>query len=1211
MKLTSKKSNNINLLLLMLLFLVPNPFILAQYEKTYLSEYWEGTGGVGAIFSNYSSNSSSRNTVIVGHTIENQNYNIIVQKRNRSGNIEWTHTYPGTPVGTPPPPTRSVIDNSVSLTDTVFSKIYVLSTYLDSTTSTSRIMVKRFNTSGYLAWTYTHPLPSNTISELGTGITFNENSIYISGISITDSNMSNFLTLSLNASTGSLNWENQYDYNNLQDYSANISYNSGKVFVTGASQDSTSSLSWSIATVAYDATTGTQNTVSRINNNAISGVNNISDFSIQDNHIYIVGSKIGDGTNLDIAIYKLDSDLNLIWEQFYDFNGLDDHANAIEVNTSGDIYITGYSKKSGVGKEIAILKANSSGTLLWKKEISGAGGQDDEGIKLSLNNNNIFIAASVKNVSNYDYGLYMLSSEGKIKYSTFYDGNGANDFPHDITQDIDGNIIVTGNSNHNITGNKNVTLKYNVYEKEHDFVMVDSIPRYLSGNILIKFKKQYIKTNVIDRINFVSAQLTDFVDSICIEAISSKTGKDWSKLNASKVFRSMTTADSLSITRLGDTIKAIDFWTTLSVDVPNDWAIQPICDSLDSLNQFVEYSSPNYIFEFYSTPNDELYETGQLGLYENPIYPNAHANVENAWDIETGNQNVKVGIIDSDVNWSHIEFNGSISNLPGPDQKIGGGYNYTSSVDLSTAIEFYNPFINHGTLVAGVIGAKRNNFIAPSDTYAEGIAGIAGGDVVNGNIGVQLFPLNVRSYNTIYLSHAIEAIRDGYSDSPHSVSGRNFGLNIINAAWGIAGYPSQGNMAILKDVIKECWQNHCIFVAARGHTSIDPLNDANETNFATYPACFEDNQLICVSSSGTNGELKTEINGAGDWFSLYGRDGELNYTPRCDVDVVAPGTIELISSTSTEYNYETSSNVDAYSTFDRSSASASVVTGIISLMYSQHHPVNGYPNKLVTEDVEEIIQKTANDRGATGFDLMNAHGLIDAFEAVKNVSNPYYVKHLKGAPTEISDGAVTINIQYAPGFTSGSYAATRYKIQFDIDEVLPSGHKIVDWWNVEAFIRRGVNTGTLHTGSNGTIMFQSTPSITNSGETISRTAYTYLYKLNSGPNLWYPKSPDQLKYGFSIHVKKDADVSVPFIEKDNFILFPNPSKNNIKVQSQEAVPIQKIQIFDVSGRLVHDVSYTNTNIEIELDISNFRTGMYYAKILSSSKSVTIPFIKQE
>lgn len=121
-----------------------------------------------------------------------------------------------------------------------------------------------------------------------------------------------------------------------------------------------------------------------------------------------------------------------------------------------------------------------------------------------------------------------------------------------------------------------------------------------------------------------------------------------------------------------------------------------ICNLLKTLDM-IWVSEPHYIYKAIDNwvPNDKDYYD-QWGLH------GTHGiNIEQAWDITRGSLDVKVGIMEDNIDMTHYDLEG----------RVFYG-NFTPSSDANK---------RHGTPIAGVIGAIQNN-----EAGEEGIAGIAG-----------------------------------------------------------------------------------------------------------------------------------------------------------------------------------------------------------------------------------------------------------------------------------------------------------------------------------------------------------------------------------------------------------------------------------------------------------------------------------------------------
>ncbi len=841
------------------------------------------------------------------------------------------------------------------------------------------------------------------------------------------------------------------------------------------------------------------------------------------------------------------------------------------------------------------MKLNNSGTVLWQKEIGGTTGLNDYGEKLIIDSNGkIYVAASVNDGKGQDSRLYCFDGASNMLGSTSFNGsNNLDDIPQIINLDLDNNIIVTATEQINSVSWVTRTIKYKLFERNYQYEYVNGNPSFLKGTILVRFKEDKMKYPAMYARKFHAGLLSDFILDSTILEMYNKTGHDWSKYHTYKVLRNTSPADSLSITRLGGTIKAENLWTYLSIDIPENEDHLAICDSLKTIYGHIDEVELDLLFKLYDVPFDGLYNSGQLGLYPNLIYPDADINLEGAWDIEVGQQFVKVGIIDAAINWTHEEFNNGSSNIPGPNQKIGGGYNY---IQMNNIIpDQFQPY-HHGTSVAGIIGARRNN------NNTTGIAGIAGGDPATGTFGAQLFSLVINDSPTAFVPYntIANAVHDAYSNSTSPTGNNHFGVNIINASWGIGTISSPP--ILLRQEIKECWKNHCIFVAARG-------DHEGDNNVYTYPSCFPDLQLISVIASGNNGFRKNGTsNSNSTWSSNYGI-APSNPHPGCNADFCAPGTPELITTTKP---------FNLYGAFEGTSASAPHITGVAALMYSKHNVSNGYPNNLSTEDIENILQKTAYPKGSPSPNLENGYGLINATEALTQVSDPYYVKHITGNPTYTEEN---INIQiFTPNQPIQYYPfSKKYIVEWDIDFTLPPGHQIIDWWEFEGAMQKGhsivTNGSPVNFGSNP-IETYSTILLNNpiGSNQIHKTAKMATYLLNGSDNnpnndIWYSTPKDELEYYFTVHVLKSADAGLDELKSNSFMLYPNPTDNTINVKNSSNTLILNYDIVDVSGRALI-TKVLNSSAEFSVYLNTLSNGIYYIRLNTETGTESIKFIKK-
>jgi thermitase len=139
----------------------------------------------------------------------------------------------------------------------------------------------------------------------------------------------------------------------------------------------------------------------------------------------------------------------------------------------------------------------------------------------------------------------------------------------------------------------------------------------------------------------------------------------------------------------------------------------------------VEYAQPNFLYQARAAPNDPLF--GQIWGLKNTAQPITNAytqppgsdvpygtnnpgtlgsdiNAEKAWDTITDCSSVVVAVLDTGVNYNHVDLKDNM--WKGPPEYPNHGWNFVDGVDGNN-----NPMdLNgHGTHVAGTIGAVGNN----------------------------------------------------------------------------------------------------------------------------------------------------------------------------------------------------------------------------------------------------------------------------------------------------------------------------------------------------------------------------------------------------------------------------------------------------------------------------------------------------------------------
>lgn len=326
-------------------------------------------------------------------------------------------------------------------------------------------------------------------------------------------------------------------------------------------------------------------------------------------------------------------------------------------------------------------------------------------------------------------------------------------------------------------------------------------------------------------------------------------------------------------------------------------------------NPNVEIVEPNYIYRANRLPNDPslgllwgLRNIGQKDSSNQVGVAGVDIGAEQAWDIETGNPNTLIAVIDTGVDYNHPDLKANVwTNEAEANGKAGVDDDNNGFIDDIHGYDFANndgdPMDDqgHGSHCSGTIAGKGDD--------GAGIVGVAWNAKI---MGVKF--LTAEGSGT--LENALKSI--DYATK--------MGAKIMSNSWG-----GGGASETLKAAIQRSHEAGALFVAAAGNSAMN--NDSSPS----YPASYNVPNVLSVAAIDNKGAIAS--------FSNYGRNS---------VHVGAPG-VNIYSSTG-----------GAYDSWSGTSMACPHVSGIAALVVSHE------PNLTNVEIKERIIATARPIAGLRG-----------------------------------------------------------------------------------------------------------------------------------------------------------------------------------------------------------------------------------------------------
>lgn len=426
----------------------------AQAVKTPFLSFADTTGSQNFFYKSVTKTDGSGNIYVAGATVNGSgNRDLLLAKYNAAGNLQWIEQYDGA---------AHAEDFATALYIDGSGNVFVTGAVTtNTTTSLPDLATIKYNSSGVQQWLSTFD-GSGSSYDAGADITLDgSGNVYVTGGAYNATPNSDIVTLKYNSS-GAQQWANQFDPpTHHDDAGLKLSVSGSTVTVSVGSQSATAAYRFGV--FKYAAATGSI-TGSSLTSTVTTAVNLITDMATDaSGNIFLSGAVPTMSNGYDMYLIKFNSSLAVQWQQTYNgASNLDDVANGIATDASGNLYVSGYVSTASQGKDFVTQKYNSSGSLQWTQSYNSDANGDDAAADITLDNSG--------NV--YSTGYKASDINGADYYTVKYDGSGTriwdiqSDFSHQpdmamgLVIDTLGNVVVTGQTQTAPGTYKYYTVKY-------------------------------------------------------------------------------------------------------------------------------------------------------------------------------------------------------------------------------------------------------------------------------------------------------------------------------------------------------------------------------------------------------------------------------------------------------------------------------------------------------------------------------------------------------------------------------------------------------------------------------------------------------------------------------------------------------------------------------------------------------------------------------
>jgi hypothetical protein len=342
---------------------------------------------------------------VTGHSVSNQtSYDYATIKYDSNGNQIWVARYNGPGNG---------YDDAFDLTLDSSENVYITGrSYFNSGTQCATV---KYDSNGNELWSATFDSPGNYVDDGHAVAVDLVGNVYVTGWTSGYGTKYDIITIKYDA-FGNEIWVSRYNGpGNDWDRGCDVAVTpSGNAIVTGYRRDIGPN-NYDYITIAYDSL-GNEIWVA-IYNGPGNDTDQAMDMALDSSgNIYVTGRSIGNGSGYDLATIKYDPFGNEDWVVRYNSpNNLSEEAWALDLDSSGNVYVTGRVWEMSTSWDYITVAYDNSGKELWAARYNGPGNGPDWARDICVDSSyNVYVTGWVEGIE-FDYATIKYSQDLQIQ----------------------------------------------------------------------------------------------------------------------------------------------------------------------------------------------------------------------------------------------------------------------------------------------------------------------------------------------------------------------------------------------------------------------------------------------------------------------------------------------------------------------------------------------------------------------------------------------------------------------------------------------------------------------------------------------------------------------------------------------------------------------------------------------------------------------------